>query len=413
MEKKSYKIISFLLALIIPLLVTGPFLPDLILSLTSIWFILYTIKYKKIYIYNNIYFFIFLAFCILAIISSLLSENILLSFESSLFYFRIGIFALMVSYLIDVNKNILNYFYYFFLITFYILIFDGFIQYYYGYNLIGYPIQGVRVSSFFGDELIMGSYLSRLFPLFFGLFILKRNKSFFEVSTFYLLLTLTYLMIFMSGERASFFFINLVLFFTVLFMREQRIIRLSLLIIGICSVVYLVFDDSKYYKRFILEPINSFGLKKESTKKYIFSPQHDDLYKTAWNMFLDKPIIGHGPKLFRIKCKEKKYNEGLQNACDTHPHNFYIQLLSETGVLGFAFLFGSFLFLVFKIIQNFCRILLKKEILFNDYQICLLSGLLITLWPIIPNGNFFNNYLMILYSLQIGFYKAYKANIQN
>lgn len=138
MEKKSYKIISFLSALIIPLLVTGPFLPDLILSLTSIWFIFYTIKYKKIYIYNNIYFFIFLAFCILTIISSLLSENILLSFESSLFYFRIGIFALMVSYLIDVNKNILNYFYYFFLVTFYILIFDGFIQYYNGYNLIGY-----------------------------------------------------------------------------------------------------------------------------------------------------------------------------------------------------------------------------------------------------------------------------------
>jgi O-antigen ligase len=130
-------------------------------------------------------------------------------------------------------------------------------------------------------------------------------------------------------------------------------------------------------------------------------------------MFLDKPINGHGPKLFRIKCKEKKYNEGLQNACDTHPHNFYIQLLSETGVLGFAFLFGSFLFLVFKITQNFCRILLKKKILFNDYQICLLSGLLITLWPIIPNGNFFNNYLMILYSLQIGFFKAYKAKVQN
>ena len=42
-----------------------------------------------------------------------------------------------------------------------------------------------------------------------------------------------------------------------------------------------------------------------------------------------------------------------------------------------------------------------------------MSGLLITLWPVVPNGNFFNNYLMILYSLQIGFFKINEADNKN
>ena len=37
---------------------------------------------------------------------------------------------------------------------------------------------GIRVSSFFGDEHIMGSYLSRLFPLLFALFLIKIKKNF-------------------------------------------------------------------------------------------------------------------------------------------------------------------------------------------------------------------------------------------
>jgi len=45
-----------------------------------------------------------------------------------------------------------------------------------------------RVSSFFGDELIMGSYLSRLFPLLFALFLVKKKQKFeiYFIRAFYL-----------------------------------------------------------------------------------------------------------------------------------------------------------------------------------------------------------------------------------
>ena len=44
----------------------------------------------------------------------------------------------------------------------------------------------------------------------------------------------------------------------------------------------------------------------------IFSYGHETPYRTAFNMFLDRPIIGHGPKMFRIKCSDPKYAEVVE-----------------------------------------------------------------------------------------------------
>ena len=59
-----------------------------------------------------------------------------------------------------------------------LLIFDSYLQFITGTNLLNFEKVGVRVSSFFGNEKILGSYLSRLWPIFFGLsiFILKKNN---------------------------------------------------------------------------------------------------------------------------------------------------------------------------------------------------------------------------------------------
>jgi heme A synthase len=111
------------------------------------------------------------------LVSIFVAQNILLSFESSLFYFRVGVFACLIWYLIEKNKKILNYFYYALFICFTVLAVDGFIQFFYGKNIIGLTKSAVRISSFFGEERILGSYLSRLFPLLFALFTIKeKNK---------------------------------------------------------------------------------------------------------------------------------------------------------------------------------------------------------------------------------------------
>jgi O-antigen ligase len=152
--------------------------------------------------------------------------------------------------------------------------------------------------------------------------------------------------------------------------------------------------------------VQQIGLTETSSKKYIFSAGHDSHIRTAFNIFKDNPIIGVGPKLFREKCKEEKYQVGIA-PCTTHPHNFYVQLLAETGIIGFSFLFGTLIYFIYQILRFIKNKYFDKKIIFSDYQICILSCLLITIWPFSPNGSFFNNLLMIFYSLHIGFLRKY------
>lgn len=432
------RVLSILSSLIVPLLVTGPFLPDLLLSCLSLWFIYHVFKNKIFYIFKNNFFYFFLAFCLVCIFSSLMSENIFLSFESSLFYFRIGIFCLLISYLIEKDKNILKYFYLTLITTFSLLIACAFIEYYFKLN-----VHPTRISSLFFDELILGSYLSRLLPLIIALFFIRQNKSSFEKNFFVLFLVFTYFTIILSGERSAFFYVNLSMLFIIFFIRVNLkyfflfssifVITLTLFIISVKSNVTgenlinrfthsivltmnlnAVFDRDQESKKINTQSqnleskedndqkINTVDIKDD--RIILFTEGHESLYITAFNMFLDRPIIGQGPKMFRIKCKDPNFAEGV-SPCMTHPHNFYIQLLAETGLIGFSFLLFLFIYIIFISAKYSYNLFFKRKKIYSNYQICLLACLLITVWPIIPNGNFFNNYLMMLYCLPIGFFK--------
>ena len=153
----------------------------------------------------------------------------------------------------------------------------------------------------------------------------------------------------------------------------------------------------------MVDKISNVFLQKEAIHKYIFSPVHDTIYRTAFKMFLDKPITGHGPKMYRALNEDPKYFINV-NSGHSHPHNFYVQLLAETGIIGFSFLLLSLFYVLYSLARQFISIIFNKKKPFTDYQTCLLIAMILTLWPFSPNGNFFNNWLSIIYSLPMGFY---------
>ncbi len=396
-------LINLIVASIIPFLIWGPFFPDLIVSISALYFLFYVFKNKKFYFFNNrplIIFFIFCVYCVL--LSLFVADDIMLSYESSLFYFRIGVFSCFIWYLIDKDKSVLTYFYYSLVLCFVALVIDGYIQYFTGFNLLGFEMLTTRVSSFFGDELIMGSYLSRLFPLLFALFLIKKKQKF-EIYFIGLLFVLVDILIFMSGERSAFFYLNLSTVFIIILIKQYQKFRLLTFIIAIICVLILSLNSSKLNERMFKGPAENMGLIKSSNEAVIFTSAHDSLIRTAYNMFKDQPIFGHGPKMFRVICKDEKYATGI-TPCTTHPHNFYIQLLAETGIVGFLFLFTVFCYVIFVALRQFKSIIFRQKRPLTDYQVCLLAGLLVSVWPLSPNGNFFNNWLIIIYSLPVGFY---------
>jgi hypothetical protein len=298
-----------------------------------------------------------------------------------------------------------------------LLILDGFIQYFFGNNIIGIPYTENRVSSFFGDEKILGSYLSRLFPLLIGLLIVNNlNKKITFCIILFIFISID-ILIFLSGERSAFFYLILSTFLFIILMNHFKIVRIAALIISTIIIFFISTNYPQVKGRMIDKTISqlnifSFNENKHDLKEEkgirLFSIQHQVIYTSAFRIFKDNIFFGIGPKMFREVCKRNKYIvktklDASVDGCQTSPHNYYLQILTETGIFGIIpiiIVFSSILYLFFK--QIYFKFFYKQTFL-NDFQVSLLICLFITLWPIVPQGNFFGNNISIIHFLPLGF----------
>ncbi len=92
------KFISYLLILLPIAMVTGPFLPDLFLSIIGCYFIFVTFKYRLFNYYKNLFVYIFCLFYFYLLIRGLLSNypyESLIKYNGPIFYFRYIFFYFM------------------------------------------------------------------------------------------------------------------------------------------------------------------------------------------------------------------------------------------------------------------------------------------------------------------------------
>ena len=405
LEKTSY----YLLLLLPISLITGPFIPDLTAVLISIFVL---INFKSILnynLFNKKIFLLLITFNVWIIISSLTSDHTLFSLKSSIFYFRFLTFSLGIYYFINLDSKFSLKFFYILLFAFFMLILDGYFQFLSGSNTFGYNLQpGPRVSSFFDEELILGSYLSRLLPLLFGLYLYNINNFSNKKKIISFLVALTLILseclVFLSGERAAFFFINLSAFFMIIFLRGYKLLRLFTLTISFILIFIIINYQPNAKNRILDLTLEQTAIFEKDTKTIIFSKIHENYYKTALNIYKSNFVLGTGPKTFRKNCSNPKYSTS-ELSCSTHPHNTYIQLLSETGSIGFILIMLLFLSIIkFSLYEIFFRKNNNKLNSEYNFKVCLISCFLITLWPFIPTGNFFNNWLNIIYYLPLGFF---------
>ena len=402
------KIIYFLIVLLPITLVTGPFLSDLSVSLVSLLFLYISFKKKLYFYYQNTFSKIFGIFFILLFIVSLLSIDPLISLKKTIVYFRFWIFALAIWYIFSIKKDLIKYLTISFTLIFSILIFDGFYQFVFKENILGWPMYGERLSSLFKDELILGSYLSRLLPIFFAMLVyINFEKKFHLYIIFFIIFIGVETLTFLTGERLAFFYINFSSIFLILSMKNYKLFRALSILTSIILIFFIINLYPKSSERMINQTISQLEISTNKglygfIPKKIFSVEYHNHYRSSLRMFNDNKITGVGPRMFRVLCVEKKYY--LWEGCSTHPHNTYIQILAETGLIGFIFFLGIFLFILFSIFRHFYYKFTNKKIIFNDFQLCLLSAILISIWPFTPTGDFFNNWLNIIYFFPVGFF---------
>lgn len=410
-KKFNLNSILFLLLCIIPFaLIWSRFLADFSLILICIIFLIK--KYFKLKnFFDNYFFKFFFVFWIIISLRSLFSEDIYFSLKSSLPFIRFAIFALAIQYLIQNNSKRIFILLMILSPLLCIVAADGLFQFYSGVNILGHPLPELagRLSGFFKDELIIGSYIARFSPILIGLYYYSKYLKYIRSNLDYYLIIFIFfllLVVFCSGERVSTIYL-ITSFCLLIFILDAKLInKIILTLTAITFLTLVIINSERIKERLIFNTLESTNLVNQDTfnykKLYIYSVAHHSHILAAYDIFKENILFGSGVKMFRKIC-DKRHNVN-EYSCTTHPHNLIMQFLSETGILGLLFYFLSLFYVLLKLLKIFKLKILNRISDFHRCQFFFLTALLISLFPILPSGSFFNNWIGIISFLPVGLY---------
>lgn len=397
------KIQKWLFYLIPPSLVFSIFIADALIIFTSILFLISQISRKNFIIFRDKYFVFFLFFWFYLIINSLFSYDSQLSLSRSLPYLRFGIFFLAFGYMLtldDFKNNFLK-FVLFFLIF---ICIDANIQFFFGINLIGYEAHISRISSFFKDELVLGGFLLKMYPIFLISIVYLKKK--FSLNNFLVsfLVFIYFFSIYLSGERTAFFNFLLLNIFLSIILFEKKYIKYFLSFLIILPLVFIY--SSKNNDHILARYLTIKDLFNNKTLT-IFSKTHENHYKSALEIYKSYPILGSGLKTFRQVCKKPEHNP---IGCSTHPHNIFMLFLSELGLIGIIFYLTAFFYFGLRMVQLFIARFKSNFINNSPIPVIIIVSVFMSFWPFSPSGNYFNNWMSILNFLPMSFLIHYDKN---
>ena len=136
-----------------------------------------------------------------------------------------------------------------------------------------------------------------------------------------------------------------------------------------------------------------------------YDSSYGRLWESSYLLFEKNKIFGVGLKNYRVDCDNQidPRPQSIPQFCSTHPHNFFLEILSETGLVGFSIFFIFFFYLIFYL-KNRIRYL-KSDLNFKKYSSLLYGNILILLiyvWPLKTSGSFFTTWNGSFFWLNLG-----------
>ncbi len=335
----------------------------------------------------------------------------------SFFYFRFIILFFLVTYFLKFNglKQAL-------IILALIIItlqIDIIFQYFSGYNIIGLKTIHGRPSSFFVDELRAGSFLSRFsIPISFFLYLISNTK----ISKFFslFLLLVAFISIYLTGERMALLsFILTILISSVLIKKFRKILIYFLTISIIAFMILLNIDTNNrwssnslvekqnmsFFEKNKLEKNNKVDEVKDKIYTILDSSGHLPLFMTSYNIWSQNKFLGIGTKTFRNVCDIEQYKPSYlfkHGTCSTHPHNHFLEILSELGIIGFILMLALFFIVIF----DYIKVLKKTKIQSDEFDYIMMniffSNFLGFIF-VISSGSFFNNWTSYIFWINLSF----------
>jgi len=199
-----------------------------------------------------------------------------------------------------------------------------------------------RIASTIGNPAYFGGYL--LFHIFFCLILLYEDKQKWQKILYTLLAVFFIYMMYATGTRGPFlgFIVGLVVMGTLYFPRANKKLKISIItgmfLIVLGGIFLYTQRDAQWLGSSTFKRIANINLQDLTTIDRIYS------WNTAWQSYLDRPILGWGPENYRYGFN-KYYNPNIHEQWFDRAHNVILDylniggplaLVSYLAVLGFA-----------------------------------------------------------------------------
>ena len=401
MTLKNNKLYLFLIALLPASIVIGPSISLLNIIFLSLIFLLFDFKSKFNEFKNEkvviVLFLIFLYLIFNLIVSYDFKSGIYRSFGFSRFILLF--FVINYFFLKKENEKVL----FFWLLVISIVTLDSYVEFFLGQNLFGYggadKIYGDRIVSFFKDEPIVGAYLNGFIFIILGyLFNLSLKSKSYKNFILLFVSIIFIICIILTGERSNGIkaTIGFLLFFSLIKNFNIKI-KLSFLV-SLLVILFFTISNSnwlkaRYYTTFYLQIFDE-----NMRSSFLENSLYLKHYRSGIEVFKNNFFFGVGNKNYRVvTClpgDQKKEGITKNYFCGTHPHQLYIEFISEHGLFGTIILLSLIFFLIFKNL----RIIIVSR---NSLQIGCFVYLIINFIPLLPSGSFFNDFNATLFWINL------------
>ena len=312
----------------------------------------------------------------------------------SLSYLRYLALYLIIRFLIE--RKILNFKYFFiscFLFSIFVS-FDIFYQLTFGKDIFGFEASGRKLSGPFDDELIAGSYLQRfslfsffLFPIFFNI----ETKKFIKF-LIPLLFIVFFSAIIISGNRMPLILFILGISALLVFQKETRKYMPIFIIVFSLAFILIFKLNSTVRHNFMNFYKQIDGIAKTSilnkTEEINLHSNYSKEFSTFYDTWLMNKYIGGGIKSFRYYCHARpNIDKNSKFICNMHPHNYYLEILTETGIFGFLIIASIFLIIFY--ISFFKKYFTNSKLKHNHIITPFMVLFLTEVFPIKSTGSFF------------------------
>lgn len=406
MFQKKYLKDNFPLILIglYPLaLILGTFISELI-TLILVTLFLYKSYYQKNWKWTKeIIFYFLVTIYLYLIINSILSNFPLESSQRAISFIRFILLVFAINFFLKKNNRSKKIIFRLWFYTLILTVIDLYFESFFGFNTFGYRSPwSERLSGFMFGELKIAHLLVG-FSLPAVIYYLEYNKN---RVMFLILCTLLIIITLLTGERANgirFIFITILFFI----FERKNILKYKLFVFFFIMISLITIIQKPSLNQRYIKEIKALSSENKNFKSLIENSNYGPHYKTAIEIYKNNTFFGSGVKTFRFECQKKEYDLTSfvsEIRCSTHPHNLYLEFLSELGVFGFIIFFAFFFYLTFSGIKAYIK----------DKDLTLLASLLfiISQFLPLPAGSFFTSFGATIFWVNIAiiYYKIKEIN---